>query len=145
MPSLRSYIRIAALLLALFTIIVGIAGMVSPDKMMALRRDYYTPGGLYVGGAVRIAMGLVLILAASISRWPIALRVLGAVMCLQALTANLLGLERARAILELEGAHTGFLRVGALVALVSGGFIAFAVIKGPSEEQGKVARWRISD
>ena len=133
------YIRIAALLLALFTIAVGVAGIVSPDRAMVLRREYYTPGGLYVGGAVRIAMGLVLILAASSSRWPIVLRALGAVMCLQAITANLLGLERARAVLEWEGAHAGFLRAGAAAAFVSGAFIAFAVAKRPSEEQSNVS------
>ena len=131
--------RIAALLLALFTIVVSMAGIVSPDTVMALRRLYYTPRGLYVGGAVRVAMGLVLILAASSSRWPITLRALGAVMCLQGLAANLLGLEHARAILEWEGTHTTLLRAGAVVALVSSGFIAFAVTKRTSEEQGKVA------
>jgi hypothetical protein len=41
--------------------------------------------------------------------------------------------------MELEGAHTGFLRAGAAVVLVSGVFIAFAVTKRPSEEQGKIA------
>jgi hypothetical protein len=131
--------RIAALLVALFTIVVGIGGIVSPDSVTTLRRLYYTPGGLYAGGAVRVAMGLVLILAASSSRWPRTLRALGAVVCLQGLAANFLGLERARAILEWEAMHPALLGAGAVVALVAGGFIAFAVTKGPSEEQRKVA------
>lgn len=105
---------------------------------MALRRSYYTPSGLYIGGAVRGAMGLVLILAASNARWPRTLRVLGTVMCLQALTANLLGLARARLVLEWEATHTALLRSGALVALVTSVFVAFAVTKRPSEEQVKV-------
>ena len=130
---------IAALLLALFTIIVSVVGIVAPDSVMTLRRLYYTPGGLYAAGAVRVAMGLVLILAASSSRWPRTLRALGAVMCLQGLAANLLGLERARAILEWEAMHTALLRAGAVVALVTSGFIAFAVTKRPSEEQRKGA------
>ncbi len=77
-------------------------------------------------------MGLVLILAASSSRWPKTLRVLGAMVCLQGVSANLLGLERARAILEWEATHVTLLRVGAVVALVSNVFIAFAVRKKPS-------------
>ena len=129
----------AALLVALFTIVVGTVGIVFPDSLMTLRRSYYTPVGLYVGGAVRAGMGLVLILAASSSRWPWALRVLGAMMCLQALAANLLGLERARAILEWEAMHTALLRAGAVVALVGSGFIVFALTKRPSEEPRKVA------
>ena len=131
--------RIAALLLAIFTIVASIAGIVSPDTMMTLRRSYYTPDGLYVASAVRIAMGLVLIMAASNSRWPRILRAFGAVMCLQGISANLLGPERARAILEWEGTHTALLRAGATVALISGCFIAFAVTTKPSEEQRKVA------
>ena len=131
--------RIAALLLAIITIVASIAGIVSPDTMMTLRRSYYTPSGLYVGGAIRIAMGLVLILAASNSRWPRILRAFGALMCLQGTMANLLGLERARAVLEWEAIHTAFLRAGATVALISGAIIAIAVTTKPSEAQSKVA------
>lgn len=133
--------RIAALLVALLTILVGMGGIVSPDSFMTLRRLYYaTPGRFYAAGALRVAMGLMLILAASISRWPRTLRALGAVMCLQGLAGTLFfGLERARAIMEWEAMHTALLRAGAVVALVTGGFVAFAVTKRPSEEQRKVA------
>ena len=132
---------IAVLLVALFTIIVGIGGIVSPDRFMTIRRLYYaTPGRFYAAGAVRVAMGLVLILAASTSRWPRTLRALGAVMCLQAFTATLFGLERARAIMEWEAMQgTSLLRAGAVVALAAGGFLAFAVTQMQSEEQRKVA------
>jgi len=126
--------RIAALLLALFTIFVGIVGLVSPDSVTTVRRQYYaTPVSLYAAGAIRIAMGLVLILCAPISRAPRTLRALGAVMCMQGLTATLLGLDRARAILEWEAMHTALLRVGAVVALATGGFVAFAVTKPSSD------------
>ena len=131
--------RIAALLLALFTIVVSMAGIVFPDSVTTVRRLYYTQGGLYAAGAVRVAMGLVLILAASSSRWPRTLQAVGAVMCLQGLAANLLGLDRARAILEWESMHTALLRAGAVVALVASGFVAFAVTTKPSEERRKLA------
>jgi hypothetical protein len=78
MPRRAEYFRIAAFVVALFTIVLGVTGIIFPDAMMALRRGYYTPEGLYVGGAIRVAMGLVLILTASRSRCPIVLRVLGA-------------------------------------------------------------------
>lgn len=96
---------------------------------MALRRLYYTPQGLLIGGAVRVAMGVVLILAAPDSRWPKIMRVLGVMMCLQGLAANVMGLERARVVLEWESLHTALLRLGALVALGASIFIAFAVTK----------------
>jgi hypothetical protein len=133
--------KIAALLVALFIIVVSMAGIVATDSAMTLRRLYFaTPSRFYAAGGVRVAMGLVLILAASNSRWPRTLRALGAVMCLQAIAANLLGLERARAIMEWEAMQgTALLRAGAVVALASGVFVAFAFTKRPSEEQGKTA------
>ena len=131
--------RIAALLIALFTMVISIGGVVTPESLMMVRRSYYTPLGIYLGGAVRIAMGLVLIVAASDSRWPRTLRVMGAMMCMQGLAANILGLERARAILEWENRHTALLRAGALVALATSGFIAFAVTKVQSEAKGNAA------
>jgi len=121
--------RFAAFLVALFALIVGIVGLVSPDSVMTVRRLYFsTPVGLYAAGAVRVAMGLVVILSAPASRAPKTLRALGAVMCMQGLAATLLGPDRARAILEWEGMQgAALLRVGAAVALATGGFVAFAV------------------
>jgi hypothetical protein len=121
--------RSAALLVALFTIVVGIAGLASPDSVTSVRRLYFaTPVGLYSAAAVRVGMGLVLILCAPASRAPKTLRALGAVMCVQALAATLLGPDHARAILEWEATQgIALLRVGAAVALAAGGFVAFAV------------------
>jgi len=121
--------RSGALLVAVFTIIVGIVGLIYPDSVTTVRRLYFaTPVALYAAGAVRVAMGLVLILCASASRAPKTLRALGAVMCMQALAATLLGPDRARAVLEWETMQgTALLRVGAAVALGVGCFLAFAV------------------
>jgi hypothetical protein len=122
--------RIAALLVALFIVVVGIVGIVSPDSVTTVRRQYFaTPAGLYAAGAVRVAMGVVLMLVARVSRAPKILRALGAVMCAQGLAATLLGLDRAQAILEWEVMHPVLLRAGAIVALASGGFVALAVRK----------------
>ena len=101
----------------------------SPDSVTTVRRLYFaTPVALYTAAAVRFAMGLVVILCAPASRAPKTLRALGAVMCMQALTATLLGPDRARAVLEWETMQgTALLRVGAAVALAAGGFMAFAV------------------
>ena len=117
------------MLVAVITIVIGIVGLISPDSVTMARRLYFaTPVGLYAAGAVRIAMGLVVILCAPASRAPKTLRVLGAVMCLQGVSATLLGPERARAVLEWETMQgTALLRVGAAVAVATGGFLAFAL------------------
>lgn len=121
--------KFAALLVALFTIVVSIAGLVSPESVTTVRRMYFaTPAGLFAAAAVRLAMGVVVILSAPASRAPKTLRALGAVMCVQALSATLLGPDRARSVLEWETTQgTALLRLGAAVALAAGGFMAFAV------------------
>jgi hypothetical protein len=128
-------VRSAALLVALITIVIGFVGLISPDRLTVVRRLYFaTPVRLYAAGGVRVAMGLVIILYAPASRAPKTLRALGALMCMQALAATLMGPDRARAVLEWETMQrTALLRVGAAVALASGGFIAFAV-SGPRPE-----------
>lgn len=121
--------RIAALFVAIVTIIVGIVGIAAPELLTAVRHQYFaTPIGLYCVAALRVAMGIVVILVAPTSRAPKALRALGTVICLQGLTAILAGPERARAILEWEVRQgPSALRVGAAGALAAGAFLAFAV------------------
>ena len=124
--------RSAAWLVALFSIVLGIVGFISPDAVMAIRREYLsTPVGLFAAGTVRLAMGLVLILSASASRAPRTLRVLGALMCLQGLAPLVIGTpDRAEAILEWEVSWGhALLRVGAVVAVATGVFV-FAVTRG---------------
>ena len=121
--------RIAALLVALFTIVIGIGGLISPESGTDIRRLYFaTPARLYAAAAVRVAMGLVVILSATASRAPKTLRALGAIMCMQGLSATLLGPEHARTVLEWEATQgPALLRVGAAVALAAGVFLAFAL------------------
>ena len=121
--------RIAALLVALSTIVISIGGLISPESGTDIRRLYFaTPVRLYTAAAFRVAMGLVVILSATASRAPRTLRTLGALMCMQGLSAALLGPEHARTVLEWEaGQGPALLRVGAAVALAAGGFMAFAV------------------
>ena len=132
----ENHLKAAALLVALVIIVVGVVGLVSPDSVTTARRLYFaTAVGLYTAAAVRVTMGLVLILFAPHSRTPKTLRGLGAVMCMQALSATLLGPDRARAIMEWETTHTGLLRAGAVVAAVAGGFLMFAVTTGRGSEE----------
>jgi hypothetical protein len=118
------------------SIVVGIAGLAFPDAAMTVRGFYFaTPGLFYAAVAVRYATGLGLILSAARSRWPLILRTTGVVVCLQGLAATLLGLDRARAIMQWEGMHPMLLRGGAAVAFATGAFLVFAVVRGASERK----------
>jgi len=124
-------LRTAALLVALVTVGVGVLGIASPDTLTTYRREYFaTSTRFHTAGVVRLAMGLVVILFAPASRAPKTLRILGALMCLQAVSATLLGPDHARAVLEWETMRPRLLRAGALVAVASGAFMVFAVTAG---------------
>jgi hypothetical protein len=131
--------RMAALFVALFTIVVGIGGLISPESGTELRRLYFaTPVRLYAAGAIRVAMGLVVILSAATSRAPKTLRVLGAVMSMQGLSGILMGPDHARTVMEWETAQgPALLRVGAVVALVAGVFMVLAVKGHRSDTRAK--------
>ena len=117
------------MVVAIFTVVIAIVGLVSPDSVTAVRRMYFAaPATLYAAAALRVAMGLVVMLAAPASRAPRMMGAMGAVMCLQGLTAIFLGHDRAGAVLEWESVQAAaLLRAGAAVALASGIFMAFAV------------------
>lgn len=101
------------MVVALFTVVLGAIGLVSPDTVTAVRRLYFAgPAGLYPAAAVRLAMGLVA-------------------------SAAVLGPERARAILEWEASHPAFLRAGAAAALAAGVFMLFAVRPARAGRHGR--------
>ena len=122
--------RIVGLSIALAIVVMGVAGLVFPDAAMALRREYLATVP-YAVGAIRVMTGLLLILVAPMSRMPKAIRLLGVLVCARGVTQLIgmpfVGRDRARAILEWEAMHPTLLRAGALVALATGGFIAYAV------------------
>jgi hypothetical protein len=120
--------RPLGLLVAIFIMLVGVAGVFAPDRLMTLARYAVTPVGLYVTAALRVGIGLVLILVARISRAPRTFRVFGVVAIVGGFATLLLGADRARAILDWQSSQGDVLiRVGAGLALAIGGFIAFAL------------------
>ena len=125
-----------AFLVALFVTVVGLTGVIAPDRLITIGRQLITPTGLYVIGALRVAIGLVLYLAAPASRAPRTLRVLGAIIIIAGLTTPLFGVERSRAILDWESHGTRFIRLGAALAIVLGAFLAFLVGTGPFPKPG---------
>jgi hypothetical protein len=132
--------RAAALLIALFPITIGLVGIVSPDSLTNARVHVMdTDGALYVTGPIRVAMGVVLILFAPKSRMPKMLRIVGGVMALQGIVPLFIGAERGRAILEQqERLGSSAWRAGAVVALVTGAFIAFAATPRRARSTGGI-------
>ena len=119
--------RSLALVVAGVVVVLGVAGIVIPDIVIATGRYLVSPSGLYAAAAFRVAVGLVLILAARESRAPGILRAVGAVVLVGGVAAPFFGVEAARARLDWEAAHVAFFRVEGAAFVGLGGLIVSAL------------------
>jgi hypothetical protein len=132
----RRPMRFLALLVAGVLVALGVAVVVIPDLVIATGRHLVSPSGLYAAAAFRGGVGLVLILAARESRAPGILRAIGAVMLVGSVTSPFFGVEAARARLDWEAAHVGFLRVeGAVFVFLGGLIVSLLRLDGPVPTQ----------
>ena len=123
--------RLLGLLVAFFVALIGLIGVVVPDRLVTIGPYLVTPVGIYVAATLRIGIGLVLARVAPVSRAPRTLRIFGVIAVIAGVVTLFLGTERAQAILEWWSAQgPGFIRLWAGLPLVLGGFIAYAVVPG---------------
>jgi len=115
---------------ALVIMAVGIVGILVPSGLVWIAQHSGTSAAFYVIAMVRVALGLVLISVASVSRAPKTLRVLGYLLLIAGITTALMGLvamARARLLIEWwlqQG--SGVVRLTGILVLAIGGFIAYA-------------------
>jgi hypothetical protein len=107
---------------------LGVLGIVAPAVLLAFVRSLLTTPALYWVAAVRIVFGALLILVATESRTPTALRVLGAFIVVAGLLTPLFGTERAVEVFGWFSEHGPFLmRAVAVVPFVVGLLLAYAI------------------
>src|ERR1700730_1944587 len=92
--------RLLALVTGVLVLLVGAIGVAAPDVFLSVGRSVITPGGLYAIAALRIALGLVFLLAAPASRAPRTLRVFGVLVIIAGLTTPWFGVARSLAVLD---------------------------------------------
>jgi hypothetical protein len=124
-------VSVPALITALFgsfVALLGLAGITSPARLLDLVARAQSQLGLGLIAALRIAVGLAMLLAAAESRAPLYLQVLGALALLSGIATPLFGLRRFEALLAWWRARTpGFVRVFSVVVLLLGGSLVWAV------------------
>jgi hypothetical protein len=118
-----------ALTLSVLLSALGLHGIISPEHLAAFARLFLTPRGLWVAAAIRVALGVVFVLAAPESRLPWTLRAVGTVSILGGVITPVLGIDRHRQILDWwMGRGAGFRRSWSMVALVLGVILTYATI-----------------
>jgi len=119
--------RLVGLGIGALIILVSAISFAVPDVRLSLEGFAITLTGLYVIAVLRIAIGLFFIVAASVSRAPRTIRVLGVLVIIAGLSTPWFGVARARAVVNWL-ANTGpwLMRLFALIGMALGGLLIYA-------------------
>ena len=132
----RPVMRLLGLAIGVLVILASVISLAAPDLRLSLERSVITPAGLYVIAALRIAIGLVFVLAAPASRAPRTLRVLGLIVIIAGLMTPAFGVTRARAAIDwLSSAGPLLMHLDAVVGMALGGFLVY-VLRTPRAKAG---------
>ena len=118
-----------ALIIALMMVSLGLTGVLWPEGLMQLASFSFSRSGLYVAAAVRIVMGALLFFAASSTRTPKTVRVIGLIILVAGIATALIPAERALAMKDwwvARGLDT--LRIAACFPLAVGIFIGLSTL-----------------
>ncbi len=108
--------------------VLGAVGIFVPTSILAVGRPFLTPAGLYAAAGIRLGFGTALLLAAARSRAPKTLRIVGVVVVAAGVATPLVGVDRARAIVDWwTGQGTALMRLWAVVAIALGMSLTYAV------------------
>jgi len=118
--------RSFGLVIGALLILASAISFTAPDLRLSLERSAITPVGLYAITALRIAIGLGLVLAAPASRAPRTLGVLGLIVIIAGLSTPLFGVARARTVVNwLASAGPLLMRLDAVIGMALGGFLVY--------------------
>ena len=112
------------LLIAILLIALGLSGVLWPSGLMDLARWTFAPKGLYPAAAIRIVVGLTLLIAAGATATPKVVRVIGAIILVGGIATAFLTADCAQRLASwwLENGEDR-LRITASIPLAVGIFL----------------------
>ena len=118
-----------AFFIAALLVLFGLTGVLWPEGLMQLAKYSFSRTGLYVVAAARVVLGGLLFFAASATRTPKTIRVIGLLVLIAGIVTAVISPERADLMkdwLVARGPDT--LRIAACIPLAAGLFIAGATL-----------------
>jgi len=114
--------------IGLLAVAAGIFGLIAPDLLLEAGRDVLTPTGLYVVAALRVCIGLLLIVASKSSRMPRIVRILGGLIVIAGILTPLFGVDRSVAVLNWYASQgPTIVRLVAVIPVVAGAFMIYVI------------------
>jgi hypothetical protein len=125
--------RPVALCIAALIVVASAITVAVPESRVAFERSLMTPGGLDVIAALRIAVGLIFILAAAASRAPWVVRAFGVLVIIAGLATAWFGADRASRLLD-WASRTGpmVVRADAAIGLALGMLLIYVLRRPPA-------------
>ena len=121
--------RVALVAYGLLLLVVGVLGVVRPAALIGfVERLWRSPVGLYLAVLVRAAIGVLLLGAASSTRFPGIIQALGILALVAAVPRLIVGYGRWRTLIEWWAARRGFVRGWSLVPVLFGAFLIYAAV-----------------
>jgi hypothetical protein len=119
----------ALTLFGLFVVALGIAGVASPRRLLAVVTRAQSQMGLYSIACVRLLLGMALLLAASASRAPSYLQAIGGLSIISGLVTPFFGVTRFEAILAWWRRRASWVvRLWSLFVALFGASLVWAVL-----------------
>jgi uncharacterized protein YjeT (DUF2065 family) len=121
--------KTVTLFIAALMVLLGLTGVLWPEGLMQFATYSFSRTGLYVAAAARIVLGGLLFFAASATRTPKTIRVIGLIILVAGIATALIPSDRAQLMKDwwlARGPDT--LRIVACFPLAVGVFVAWATI-----------------
>lgn len=117
-------------LFALFLLIAGVVLLIKPGIVMGMIQENTGSPGLYVAAIlVRLGLGIIMILMAGLSRFPLTVTIIGWIAILAAVVFLLMGKQRFQKMLNtILVTLKPWGRVGGIASLAFGGFLLYAFV-----------------
>ena len=113
----------------LLLVFLGVVGIVSPPRVFEWVEHLRTRRGLMLVGALRLTIGVVLLVVAPQSRAPLYLQLFGLLSVLSGLAAPFVGVARVEALIRWWQARpAGLLRLWCLLVVAIGASFVWAVL-----------------
>ncbi len=122
--------QVVILVIGIIICVLAAWGIYSPQGLVQRSREIMVKNwSIYFAVIVRLLLGLALIIAASVSRFPLVFLILGWVVIVAAVAAAFMGRERLRRFADwwLKQFSPLGIRVWLLFAIAFGGFLIYGV------------------
>ena len=118
------------LILGLVIAAIGLVGLLWPKALIRIvQAAWKFRVSLYLVVLLRLAFGLILLVAAHDTRFPLALQILGGLSILSAVAALAVGFDRVQRFLNWWSRRPEwFIRVWCVLAVAFGGFLVLAAV-----------------